>query len=78
MKHSEYLICACDPHRWYYYNQWVLDEPVMERVDSTVNFDGGSGRITQYGNEYVSVRCLVKVLPDYDGVYIFVVSDYSL
>jgi len=46
---------------WYYDNQWMLDETVMERVDSTVNFDWGSGRITQYGNDYVSVRWWGKV-----------------
>lgn len=33
----------------YYDNQWLLDDPVIERVDPTINFHWGSDIITQYG-----------------------------
>ena len=55
----------------YYDNQWLLDEPVIERIDSTVNFDWGSGIITQYGRDYISARWWGKVLPTTTELYTF-------
>ena len=40
----------------YYENEWLLDSSVMEKIDSTVDFDWGSGSITTYGRDYTSIR----------------------
>ena len=47
----------------YYDNQWLLDEPVIERVDPTINFNWGSNIVTQFGRDYVSIRWWGKVRP---------------
>ena len=36
--------------------QWLLDSSVIEKIDSTVDFDWGSGSITTYGRDYASIR----------------------
>ena len=41
---------------YYYENEWLLDSPVIEKIDSTVDFDWGRGSITTYGRDYVSIR----------------------
>ncbi|KAL9189871.1 hypothetical protein ACHAXT_009546 [Thalassiosira profunda] len=55
----------------YYDNQWLLENPVIERVDPTINFDWGAGIITQYGRDYVSVRWWGKVRPQTTEPYTF-------
>ena len=50
-------------HADYFDNQWLLDSPVIERIDPTINFDWGTGVLTNYGRDYVSVRWTGKVLP---------------
>lgn len=45
----------------YYDNIWFLDDPVIERVDATINFQWGVGALTTYGVDYVSVRWEGKV-----------------
>ncbi|KAL3774885.1 hypothetical protein ACHAW5_007303 [Stephanodiscus triporus] len=57
----------------YYDNQWLLDDPVIERVDPTINFLWGSNIITQYGRDYVSIRWWGKVRPLTSEPYTFYV-----
>ena len=58
----------------YYDNQWLMDDPVIERVDPTINFHWGSSIITQYGRDYVSVRWWGKVRPLTSEPYTFYVQ----
>ena len=55
----------------YYDNQWLLDDPVIERVDPAINFNWGSNIVTQYGRDYVSVRWWGKVRPLTSESYTF-------
>eukprot|EP00970_Alexandrium_tamarense_P002964 scaffold427_cov103-Alexandrium_tamarense.AAC.19 len=55
----------------YYDNQWLLDDPIVERVDPTINFDWGSGIITPFGRDYISVRWWGKVQPMTSEPYTF-------
>ena len=55
----------------YYDNQWLLDEPAIDRVDPTINFNWGSGIITQFGRDYVSIRWWGKVRPLTSEPYTF-------
>jgi hypothetical protein len=55
----------------YYDNQWLLDEPAISRVDPTVNFNWGSGLITKFGSDYVSIRWWGKVQPLTSEPYTF-------
>eukprot|EP00804_Cyclotella_cryptica_P021433 CCRYP_005783-RA/>CCRYP_005783-RA protein AED:0.00 eAED:0.00 QI:831/1/1/1/1/1/3/2372/6166 len=55
----------------YYDNQWLLEEPVIERVDPTISFNWGSGIITQYGRDFISVRWWGKILPSTSELYTF-------
>ena len=60
----------------YHDNQWLLDEPVMERVDESINFDWGPGAVTPYGRDFVSVRWWGKVRPTTNEEYTFyIVAD---
>lgn len=56
---------------WYYDNVWFLDEPSVERIDKSLNFDWGTGPITRYGRDYVSIRWWGKVQPLSTEVYTF-------
>ena len=47
----------------YFDNQWLLGEPAIERVDATLNFDWGTGALTNYGRDYGSARWVGKLLP---------------
>jgi len=58
----------------YYDNQWLLDTPVIERTDATINFDWGTGPITTYGRDYVSARWWGKVKPLTTEDYTFYAS----
>ena len=58
----------------YYDNQWLLDEPSIDRVDSTIHFNWGSGIITQFGRDYVSIRWWGKVRPLTSEPYTFYLS----
>ena len=58
----------------YFDNQWFMEEPVIERVDPTVNFNWGSGVITQYGRDYISIRWWGKVMPLTSEPYTFFLS----
>lgn len=55
----------------YFDNQWFMEEPVIERVDPGVNFNWGSGVITQYGRDYISVRWWGKIRPLSSEPYTF-------
>ena len=55
----------------YFDNQWLLDEPVMQRIDPSINFDWGTGAITTYGRDYVSVRWTGKVVSPTTEEYTF-------
>ena len=55
----------------YYDNQWLLDEPSIDRVDPTIDFNWGSGIITKYGRDYVSIRWWGKVRPLTSEPYTF-------
>ena len=57
----------------YYDNQWLLEEPVVERVDESINFDWGSGPITPYGRDFVGVRWWGKIRPTTTEDYTFYV-----
>ena len=58
----------------YYDNQWLLEDPVVERVDPTINFNWGSDIITKYGRDFVSVRWWGKVRPDTTEPFTFYLS----
>jgi len=58
----------------YYDNQWLLEDPVVERVDLTINFNWGSDIITKYGRDFVSVRWWGKVRPDTTEPFTFYLS----
>ena len=55
----------------YFDNQWLQGNPAMSRVDATINFNWGSGLITQYGRDYVSARWHGKVKPATSENYTF-------
>lgn len=57
----------------YYDNQWLLEDPVVERVDESINFDWGSGPITPYGRDFVGVRWWGKIRPTTNEDYTFYV-----
>jgi hypothetical protein len=40
----------------YYDNVWFLNSPAVSRVDATINFQWGTGALTTFGVDYVSVR----------------------
>lgn len=56
---------------WYYDNVWFLENPSIERVDASLNFDWGTGPITRYGRDYVSIRWWGKIRPETTEVYTF-------
>jgi len=59
---------------WYYDNVWFLENPSVERIDASLNFDWGMGPITRYGRDYVSVRWWGKILPVTTELYTFYMS----
>ncbi|CEP02182.1 hypothetical protein PBRA_002447 [Plasmodiophora brassicae] len=52
----------------YYDNMWFLNNPTVTRIDSTINFQWGTGPITTYGVDYVSVRWQGRLRPSYNQV----------
>ncbi|GLE03447.1 hypothetical protein PINS_up012349 [Pythium insidiosum] len=58
----------------YYDNYWLQDAPVLHRVDATLSFDWGTGAITAFGRDYVSVRWFGKLSPPFDDDYVFSVT----
>ncbi len=58
----------------YFDNQWFMEEPVIQRVDPTVSFNWGSGVITVYGRDYVSIRWWGKIKPLTSEPYTFFLS----
>lgn len=58
----------------YYDNQWLLGDPVVETVHQTVDFNWGSGPITTYGRDYVSIQWRGKVKPKTSESYTFFVT----
>ncbi|CAM9348575.1 unnamed protein product, partial [Discosporangium mesarthrocarpum] len=46
----------------YWDNQWLMGTPTMERVDPEIKFSWGTGSITPYGRDYVSIRWEGKLL----------------
>ncbi|CAM9122957.1 unnamed protein product, partial [Choristocarpus tenellus] len=46
----------------YWDNQWLMGAPTIERIDPEIKFDWGTGSITPYGRDYVSVRWVGKLL----------------
>jgi len=61
----------------YFNNRWLYDEPIMTRVDATVNFQWSEEEnITPTGWDYVSVRWSGFVLPAFSETYTFhIVAD---
>jgi hypothetical protein len=55
----------------YYDNQWLLQSPVITRIDPSINFDWGTGLITNFGRDYVSARWVGKLKPEYTETYTF-------
>lgn len=47
---------------------WFLNNPTVTRIDSTINFQWGTGPITTYGVDYVSVRWQGRLRPSYNQV----------
>ena len=58
----------------YYDNQWLLDDPVMETVDPSINFRWGDGPLTPYGRDFVSIRWWGKIQPTTTEEYTFFVK----
>jgi hypothetical protein len=46
----------------YYDNQYFLHSPVISRIDPTINFNWGKGRITTYGRDYITARWWGKIV----------------
>ena len=58
----------------YFDNQWLMDEPVIERIDDVLDFDWGLGPITNYGRDYVSIRWWGKLKPETTDTYTFFIT----
>ena len=58
----------------YFDNQWLLDSPVIERIDDVLDFNWGQGPITNYGRDYVSIRWWGKIKPKSTDLYTFYVT----
>jgi hypothetical protein len=43
-------------HADYFDNMWLQGTPVVSRIDAVLNFTWGTGLVTPYGADYVSVR----------------------
>jgi hypothetical protein len=61
----------------YYDNTWFLNAPSVARVDPTINFNWGTGPITQFGSDYVSIRWYGKIRPDYSEPFTFYITVLS-
>ena len=46
----------------YYDNQWFYGQPSIDRIDSQISFDWGTGLITQISSDYVSIRWAGKFM----------------
>lgn len=53
----------------YYDNVWFLNSPVVERVDDNINFNWGTGTLTNFGVDYVSIRWEGKLRANYSEEY---------
>lgn len=53
----------------YFDNQWLLEAPVLERVDSSIAFQWDDGPVTPYGRDYVSVRWTGKLRTETSELY---------
>ena len=55
-------------------NQWLQGPPVVSRVAETVDFAWGTGLITPYGRDYVSIRFQGKVVAPSTEIYTLIVD----
>jgi hypothetical protein len=55
-------------------NQWLQGTPVVSRVAETVDFAWGTGLITPYGRDYVSIRFQGKVVAPSTEIYTLIVD----
>lgn len=55
----------------YWDNIWFVDSTSKTQIDSEINFQWGTGAITTYGTDYVSIRWTGKVLAPYTEEYTF-------
>ena len=63
-------------HGDYFDNQWLQGPPAASRVDSVIDFDWGTGLITPYGRDYVSVRWTGKMrAPSSEALDLFLTAD---
>ena len=58
----------------YYENVWFFYTPVKTAVDAQINFDWGTGLLTETGADYVSVRWSGKVKSQVAETYTFYVT----
>jgi len=63
---------------FYYDNQWFLDSPIIEKVDSNIDFDWNIDNITPYGRDYVSIRWWGKMKTVTSEIYtLYIVANDS-
>ena len=60
----------------YFDNQWFYGAPSVDRIDPTVNFYWGTGLVTEYSHDYVSVRWSGKLRVDKTEEYtLYILAD---
>lgn len=62
----------------YYHNIYLQGKPSLTRVDPTVHFDWGNGKITSTAKSFVGVRWTGLVRPLYTETYTFVTNTTGL
>ena len=55
----------------YYNNVWFLTPYTQQRVDTQLNFNWGSGALTSYAADYVSIRWRGAVIPTVSELFTF-------
>ena len=58
----------------YYHNIYLQGQPSLTRVDESVNFDWGTGKITGTARSFVGIRWTGLVKPIYSETYTFVTN----
>lgn len=66
-----YLMTNGGLYAEYFENIWFDGVPALTRVDSTLNFDWGTGLITTYAADFVSVRWVGKIKAPTTETYMF-------
>ena len=55
----------------YYHNPWLQGSPSMNRVDSNINFDWGTGLVTPSARDYIGIRWNGLLTANFSEVYTF-------